>query len=360
MKILYFTRTMGIGGTEKVILQLCKSLNKNFEDIIVCSSGGENLEVLNQLGIKHYSINDIEEKNPLYIFANLVKLKKIIDKENIDIVHTHHRMAAFYISLLIKFKKFKFVHTAHNTFYNKKNLTNFSLKNSEIIAVGENVKKNLINEFNIPENKVTVIYNSVITKDEESILVEEIQNAKKSGYFAVGNIGRICKQKGMGYFVKAINEVIKKNNNIRFFIIGDGEDREKIESLIKDYELEKYVTMLGYRKDILNIMSQLDLIVLSSLWEGLPLTPIEAFSLAKTVIGTNVDGTPEIINDGYNGILVEPKDYKGIAEKIIYLEENKKVLEELEINALKTYKNKFSYENFEKNYVNYYEKLLKN
>ncbi|WP_278656760.1 glycosyltransferase [Paraclostridium bifermentans] len=360
MNILYFTRTMGVGGTEKVILQLCESLNGNFKKIIVCSSGGENVEVLKKLGIKHYKINDIENKNPLYILSNLIKLKKIITEENIDIVHTHHRMAAFYTRLLTNFKNFKFVHTAHNTFFNKKRLTNFALRKSEIISVGESVKNNLVNEFKIPKDRIQVIYNSVVTKSGSSVLLEEIQSAKKLGFFTVGNIGRICEQKGMEYFVKAINEVINKNLKMKFFIIGDGEDRDKIEDLIKKFKLEKHVTILGYRKDVLNIMAQLDLIVLSSLWEGLPLTPIEAFSLGKTVIGTNVDGTPEIIENGRNGILVEPKDYITLAKKIIYLEENNEILKQLEIQALKTYNNKFSYKKFEKSYVNYYKKLLEN
>ena len=128
MNILYFTRTMGVGGTEKVIIQMCKSLNMQFDNIIVCSCGGCNVEVLNDLGIKHYIINDIEEKSPFSIFKTLIELKKIIKEEKIDIIHTHHRMAALYTRILSYFYKFKFIHTAHNTFYNKRKLTNFALK----------------------------------------------------------------------------------------------------------------------------------------------------------------------------------------------------------------------------------------
>ena len=69
-------------------------------------------------------------------------------------------------------------------------------------------------------------------------------------------------------------------------------------------------------------MSQLDFVVLSSLWEGLPLTPIEAYSVGKTVIGTAVDGTPEIIRDGVDGYLVEPRNPMQLAEKMNELIEN--------------------------------------
>ncbi|WP_025162163.1 glycosyltransferase family 4 protein [Paraclostridium bifermentans] len=358
MNILYFTRNMGIGGTEKVILQLCKSLNSEFNKIIVCSSGGENVEELSKLGIKHYTIEDIENKNPFRIILNVVKLRNIINKEKIDVVHTHHRMAALYIRILKKYNDFKFIHTAHNTFYNKRKLTKFALDKSNIIAVGKNVKLNLIEEFNIDDSKINVIYNSIEPEDKNIKMVEEIYKAKESGYFTVGNIGRICEQKGMEYYIEAIKEIIKTNNSIKFFIVGDGEDRLKIESLINQYGLEKYIILLGYRNDVLNIMKQLDLIVLSSLWEGLPLTPIEAFSVGKTVVGTNVDGTPEIIKDGINGMLIEPRDYQNLARKILEIFNNKDLLNKLELNSKKTYDDNFSYDAFRKNYINYYKNIV--
>ena len=266
-------------------------------------------------------------------------------------------MAALYTRILSYFYKFKFIHTAHNTFYNKRKLTNFALKKSSIVAVGDNVRKNLINEFDIKNDNITVIYNSIEVENIKYKVVDEINNYKKQGFFTVGNIGRISKQKGMEYFVQAATEVVKLNNKIRFFIVGDGEDRNKIEKLISDCGMNEYIIMMGFRSDITDIINQLDLIVLSSLWEGLPLTPIEAFSLGKTVIGTNVDGTPEIIQDGYNGILIEPKNYVQIAQNIIYLQENNKELELLKYNAKNTYKNKFSYDVFRQKYTDFYKKI---
>ncbi len=359
MNILYFTRTMGVGGTEKVIIQLCKSLYSQFDNIIVCSCGGCNVEVLNKLGIKHYEIVDIEDKRPLTILKNLCRLAKLIKKEKINIIHTHHRMAALYTKFLNYFYKFKFIHTAHNTFNDKVNLTRYALDGSKIIAVGKNVKKNLVEQFKIKEKNITVIYNSI---EEEDILYEDIHQIyklKQEGNFIVGNIGRLSKQKGMKYFIEAANEIIKTHNKIRFFIIGDGEERETLKKLIEKYNLNEYIVMLGYRSDIGNIIRQLDVLVLSSLWEGLPLTPIEAFSLGKTVIATEVDGTPEIIKNGYNGILIKPKNHIEIAKNIIYLYENREILVSLEKCAKQTYINRFSYNVFVKQYKEFYNNEIK-
>ncbi|MFR9239397.1 MAG: glycosyltransferase [Clostridium baratii] len=356
--ILYFTRTMGLGGTEKVVLQMCEALKDNFDNIIVCSCGGENVEKLVELGIKHYKIGDIENKNPIFMLKTIKQLKEIIDNEKINIVHTQHRMAAFYSRILKGKYKFTFIHTAHNTFFDKKIITKYSLGKSNLIAVGNKVKSNLINEFSIPEKNITTLYNGVRQEKCKMNKINELESARKKGYFLVGNIGRISKQKGMEYFILAAKDLIDKKKNIKFFIVGDGEDKEKIEKLIHKLGLVNDVILLGYRDDISNVISQLDLIVLSSLWEGLPLTPMEAFSVGKTVIGTSVDGTTEIIKDKFNGILIEPKNWRDISKYIDYLYNNPECREVLEKNAYKTYKDKFSYDKFVVNYKNYYNKLL--
>ncbi|BAB80203.1 hypothetical protein [Clostridium perfringens str. 13] len=138
--ILYFTRTMGMGGTENVVLQLCEIMKKN-NNVVVCSCGGINVEKLNNMGIKHYTIPDIEKKDPITIILTLRMILKVIREEKIDIVHTHHRMAAFYTRLLGKKRNIRYINTCHNTFDNKKMLTKFSYKRIELIACGEMVKK---------------------------------------------------------------------------------------------------------------------------------------------------------------------------------------------------------------------------
>ena len=99
--------------------------------------------------------------------------------------------------------------------------------------------------------------------------------------------------------------------------------------------------------------------MLSSLWEGLPLTPIEAFSVGKTVVATAVDGTPEIVKDGINGVLVEPKSPEQIAKAVCKLlsdSENRKLLE---TNAKQTFVENFSFDAFAKKYVRAYEEIKK-
>ena len=355
--ILFFPRTMGLGGTENVVLQLCEIMKPLVNCIVVCSCGGNNVGILYEMGIKHYEIPDIERKSIKSIISVSKQLQHIIKKERITIIHTHHRMAAFYVVLLGLSKKLLFLNTCHNTFTNKRLLTRIAYRNTNLIACGEMVKKNLVEYFGLPKNQTTVIHNAVKPFDGLVSVEPYIEQCHKDGCFVVANIGRLSEQKGMKYYIQAIPEVIKEHPEVRFLIIGSGEDERKLKDLVKKLEVEDVVCFMGYRSDIQSLMAQVDLIVLSSLWEGLPLTPIEAFSVQKTVVATAVDGTVEIVENGKNGMLISPRSAPQIADKIIWSVEHPKEIKLMEESAYHLFNEKFSFEVMKHKYINYYESL---
>jgi len=353
--ILFFTRTMKLGGTENVVLQLCEIFQPLVNNIVVCSSGGVNVEKLDLMGIKHYEIPDIENKSPKTIMSVCIKLKDIVKKEKISIIHTHHRMAAFYVSLLGLYKKCSFINTSHNTFSDKVLFTRFAYKKAKLIACGEMVKKNLVEIFGLPEEQVSVIHNAVKPFEKEIIpepLIEELHN---KGCFVVGNIGRLSKQKGIVYYIQAIPNVLEQCPNARFLIVGSGEEETALKSLASSLEITEKLFFLGYRTDVQNLMKQMDLIVLSSLWEGLPLTPIEAFSVGKTIVATAVDGTVEIVEDGVNGLLISSENPEQISNNIIWMSEHTDERKIMEQNAFESFEKNFSFLIFSEKYVNSYK-----
>ena len=352
--ILFFTRTMMLGGTENVVLQLCEVFKPKVNKIVVCSCGGVNVEKLIEMGIKHYQIPDISSKKDIFKICRIVK--QIVEKEQITVIHSHHRMAAFYTEILFGSSMIK-IANAHNTFFDKKLLTRFAYRNTKVIAVGEMVKKNLVDYFNIPKEQVSVIHNAVKPFDGNYLEDKYIRKLHDDGNFVVGNIGRLTEQKGMEYFIKSIPEIIKKHPKTRFVIAGSGEDEQRLLNLVKRMEIEEYIKFLGYRVDIQNLMLQLDLIVLSSLWEGLPLTPIEAFSIGKTIVATRVDGTPEIVRDGIDGYLVNPKESNQMAEAICKVIENDDKRKQMEMNAKERYIQEFSFIQLVDKYCRFYKKL---
>ena len=133
--ILFIARATEHGGTENVVLQLCEILKPYVNNIVVCAANGFNKKALFDMGIKFYSIPDIEKKNLGTIIKVATTIKKVVKKENITIIHTHHRMAAFYVSVLGLYRKCVFIATAHNTFHDKKFLTHFAYKKCNVLHV---------------------------------------------------------------------------------------------------------------------------------------------------------------------------------------------------------------------------------
>lgn len=357
-RILYFSRTMELGGAEKIVMQLCETMQPNCERMVVCSCGGSYMEQLESMGIPHYTVDDIAGKNPLAMFRIFAALKRVVKEEKIDIIHTHHRMAAFYARLLTLFHPgIQLIYTAHNVFEDKVHLTRFALRKTGIIAVSNTVKKNLCNFYRIPEKDVTVIYNSVEIHTEPICPVLDIERYRRKGYFLVGNVSRLSRQKGIPFFLEAVPKILAQNGKVMFYLIGDGEDRSFLEGQIREKHLEGRVILLGYRRDAVNVMKQLDLVVLSSLWEGLPLTIIEAFSAGKTVVATDVGGTPEIVQNGINGLLVPPRSASELASAVLYLITHPEEKLRMEQNAVTYYENKLSYPVFQSAYLSYYRRF---
>lgn len=353
--ILFIGRAMLQGGAENVILQLCEIFNPLVNKIVVCAGKGFDQKALEKLHIKFYEIPDIEKKNIGTMLTVSKTLQYVVKKEQITTIHTHHRMAAFYVSLLRLYRNRTFINTSHNTFDNKIKLTQFSYRHAHLIACGEMVKKNLEETFNLHD--VTAI-NNAVKKFAGPVAPDSTLTAlHDKGYFLIGNIGRLTEQKGFEYFIDAMPDILKRHPKTKFIIVGAGELEQSLKERVARRHLEQDVFWLGFRKDVQNVMSQLDLIILSSLWEGLPLTPIEAFSVGKTVVGTSVDGTVEIIDDGVNGYLIPPRDSNAIAEKCVALAENQDKLEQFDKAAQERFKKEFSFDTFRDRFVKYYEEL---
>lgn len=356
-KVLLFTRTMGQGGTENVVLQLCEILKPRVNKIIVCSSGGINVKKLNSMGIKHYLTPDIAGKNPYSMIKTIAILKGIIKKEKITLVHSHHRMAAFY-SRLISNKQIIRVSTAHNIFEDKKRITHWGYKGSNIIAVGNEVKSNLTKIFRLNTNDIKVIFNAIKPFEKKIEILDNFEKNSFNGKVTIGNVGRLSEQKGMEYFIRAAVEVHNSFPSTLFLIVGSGEDEEKLRELTKVLCAEDFIKFTGYQENVQQIMAQLDFVVLSSLWEGFPLTPIESFSVSKTIIGTNISGTNEIIENYKNGLLVEPKNSNSLAIKMKELIVDTELRYKLEKQAYIDFNMKFSFLKYKENILDFYNKLV--
>lgn len=360
LNILHLARTMNYGGAEKVVYQLAAGIHKKGEHVVVASCGGVYVTLLKEQEIPHYQISDMECKNPKLMIQTVKSLVKIVKDERIDIIHTHHRMAAVYAAVLkIFFPKIKLIYTAHNVFYNKKGLTDLALFSSQIVAVGESVKKNLIEYFHIQPEKIEIIYNAIMPENMDiNVCFHELNKLKNQNYVLVGIIGRLSEQKGVDVFIRALKLVKERKSNVKGIIIGDGEQKEVLQQLIAELGMEKDILMLGYQSHVNALLYQLDLVVIPSRWEGFPLTPIEVFAAKKTLVASDIGGINEIVKHGQNGLLVPKDQVQAFSRAIIELLENQELREQMEENGRRFYEKHFSCEKFLTQYYLIYQKIL--
>lgn len=354
-RILHLTNVMGIGGVEKIIYEICLGTKNDFKNIIVASTGGEYAERLVQLGIKHESIPDITTNNIYEVFKLKKKLKEIITENKINLIHCHHRRAVLYAKLL--FPHIKIVYSNHTIYTDKKIMTRFILRGIELIADGVQAKLNLTQYFGLNDANIAVINNAVEKDGSKFTGIPEIEKQRNNGQFIVMNCSRLNREKGVEYFIDAANVLCKKGLNIKFFIVGDGSEKECLKKKVSEHKLEKDVFFLGFRNDIKNTIKNADLIVLTSIREGLPLTPMEAFSVKKTIVATDINGTKEVVHDGINGLLAISENADSIADKIEYFYYDRTELESFNERAYESFCNEFCAEVMVEKYRKYYGSL---
>ncbi|MCR1951939.1 glycosyltransferase [Clostridium sp. DSM 100503] len=357
MNILYLNNSVHLGGDTKCILKLCKEL-KHSNKVIMASNGGSLINEFEKMGIKHYKIKPVSSINIFSMIFNIILIIKIVKKESIDIIHSHHRMTTLMSKIASKFVKVKVVHTQHLCIENKFFLTRLTLNNIKTITVSEGAKEILKRKCKLNEKNITTIYNTIELECKNKEVDLKLLELKEKGFFLVAQVSRIIDYKGVYDFVDVAESTVKNNKDIRFLLIGEGEESENLKKYIKQGNLEEYVYVLGSKDNVIEHLKYIDLVLLCSHIEGLPLVPLEAFSERVPVIATNIEGTKEEIVDGENGFLVEPKNIEVFTEKINDIFNNKELYNSLKENAYKIFKEKFDVDRYIAEHVALYNKVL--
>lgn len=360
MNILYLSRTMGQGGAEKIVYQLAVDAAQRGAGVFVASCGGVYVDRMEQKGIRHIQVDDLECKKPWVILRTVRILAGIIRNEKIDLIHSHHRMAQFYAFLLkYLFPKIQIVYTAHNIFPDKIIFMKMILHRTAIVSVGKCVKKNLTETFGVEPERIQIIYNRIqFEKPEKKYRNDTLDQLRGKGNWLIGAVGRLSEQKGVDVFIDTVQTLKIQKIPVKGILIGDGEERDRLEKLIDEKALRKDIVLLGYQDHIPTLISQLDLIVMPSRWEGYPLLPLEVFAAHKTLVASNIDGINEIVEDGKNGILVPKDDKAAFSKSVITLLKNDALRNKLEENGRKTLEKYNNYRDFVDQYYQLYEKSV--
>ena len=191
------------------------------------------------------------------------------------------------------------------------------------IAASEAIRQMLVAD-GVPANRTVTVHEGI---DVEHVTAAPPVNVHEAFWLphhapVVGNVAALVPHKGQRHLIEAARLVIAQVPDARFVILGEGELREPLERLVREYHLEKHVLLPGFRTDVLGCIKSFDLFVLSSVTEGLGTSLLDAMACARPIVATRTGGIPEVITDGLNGLLVEPRQEQELADAIIALLKN--------------------------------------
>lgn len=330
MKILEVCTSKSWGGMEMRTIKVSQSFIQSGHDLTLLCYPNSSLNIeANQSSIKTITL---PFSNGIHIYL-ILKLKKFLIKEKFEIIHLQYsRDLRFVIPATEGIKpKIPVVLTKRiGSYINKKNFIHKYLysKVDLITTISEVIKKNVIETCPVNPDKVEVIYNG--------INIREFQNAFKyrnkirqelninEDEILIGMFGRFSPGKGHEEFLKAAKIISDKKINAKFIIVGKesyGEKNyaNKIYNLAKELELDNVVKFLGYRKDIPELMSAIDILTVPSYAEAFGNVAIEGMAAAKPVVATNTDGLVEIVIEDETGLQIPPQNSNALIEALIKL-----------------------------------------
>ena len=384
-KILFYTSGVGLGGVEKVILEVLKEIDKTKFDIkLGLQYENENIfeneipkEVVYKYMLPQKIINKSlyyrsKKKNIFYklVYSFMLRYEKyIIKKSYLKFSKDREIVIDFksgdflkLINLNKDVKKICWLHgeiTKLNRYEERKNNLKKQLeKCDKVICICNEMKDNVIKEIPEIQNKLEMIYNPFnidkikeLSKDILDLSEKEKELLKQKYIIMVSRLE--LKMKDFFTLFNAYKELGLKNKNLKLYLLGDGPDRKVIEEKIKELNSEDKILLLGMKKNPYPWIKNAELLVHSSKHEGFGLVLVEGLILEKMVISTNCPvGPKDILDNGKYGSLVDIGDYKTMADEICELlnpnsEKRKKYLENIN-DAIKRFDNKIIIKQIEK------------
>lgn len=339
IRILQVVQSLDFGGLERVVINIVSNLDPSrFQCEVLClRHAGRFAKELQGAGhvVRCFDLGRGKS------FSAPRKLASFIHEGGYDIVHSHDTSPLLYTSLAKLFNShFKHIYTEHSGIYSCKPrhrfmtwLALFSVDHT--VMVSKNLFSFYKQRFLVTTPEMSVIYNGLdfpaIPDDARESVCNELGVPENA--VIVGTAVRFYPQKGIRYLVEAIPTVLKAHPETRFLLVGEGVERHMLEQMAEAAGIKDCVIFTGFRRDIARLIGAMDIYVLPSLWEGLPLALIEALMAKKAVIATDVGGNTEMIEDGQTGFIVPSQRSDQLAERLITLVGSERLRNEFAANG---------------------------
>ena len=323
MKALHLISSAGLYGAETMILQLLRALTQAGHQTLLGVFRNEqnpHTELIQKA--RELSLEAIELPCAGRIDLSTVRRIKACSGDfGADVVHSHGYKANMYALLANFGSGHPLVSTCHNWTSQTRStrayarLDRFVLRRfNRIFSVSDDVMRAL-EQSGVDENKVSVIPNGIALSDFAS--AEPVAfTGIPAGAPLIGMVGRLVEAKGFQYMLEAAPEILERFPDAHFVLIGDGPYRECLAAQCEKQGISSHVLFAGKRDDMPRVYRSLDILVLPSLNEGMPMTLLEGMAASLPVVATQVGGIPKMIRAGETGLLVSPMDVQGLRQAI--------------------------------------------
>jgi len=335
IRVVQFLNGTVRAGAEEVALELARGLDpERFRSYLVCPQ-----QLLDAFGddLKHTSTAAF----PLTLdspwqFSEARQLMRFLRTEKIDVVHAHMVRAAMAAVPLARLAGVPaVVQTCHGReawrtswlkrlYWIDRRIASWA---DMTVAVSESTAEYLAQIKGIHPRHIKLIRNGRPLNGSSMPNLAQQQRVRADFGIApsdrvVGVFGRLEEQKGHRFLLGALPAIRKKIPGLKILFVGDGVLRQTLEKDVRARGLDDCVVFTGYRRDCMQLMAICDVVALPSLYEGMPLVPIEAAAVGKPVLATAVDGTREVVADGVTGVLVPPSQSAALAKSLIEMLSN--------------------------------------
>lgn len=338
IRILQVLASGAVGGGTTHLLGLVGGLSEHFELHVACSDDGPLLADLARAGVRTHRVPMTRKFNPGAIMA----LAAIILREGIDQVHFHGTRAGLAACPAAVLTRRPGIYTVHGWSFHPRGSAlletlarmleqRIARSSARVICVGDSDRRLGLRLGILSAAQSRVIPNGVLPEAflprmEDRAAVRAEWNVSDD-CLLVSLFGRLTEQKGQRTLLRAATQFA--GQPLRFMLVGDGEDRAALMALACELGIAEQVIFTGFRHDVPRLLSATDVVVLPSLWEGLPICLLEAMAAGRPVVASAVDGSVEVVQPGQTGLLVPPDHPEALAGAIAFLRANPHARERL-------------------------------
>lgn len=310
MRILHVIASLEIGGAQRLLVDLLPlQVTSDNVDLLVYERVNNDFEkTIEQVGIRIICMNEHNFHNPCIVLS----LRKIFKKY--DLVHAHLFPTIYWASLAARGLKVKLVYTEHSTSNSRRNKWYFRpierfmySRFNRIISISQQTQDALTSWLRQCDERFVVINNGVNTLKFASVTSAVIPRS-------LIMVSRFASSKDQETVIRAMKQL---DNGVILYLVGDGENRARCESLAKELGVSEQVSFLGSRSDVLELIASSYIGIQSSNWEGFGLTAVELMAAGKPVIASDVDGLKQVVEGA--GLIFKKGDSEDLAMKISLL-----------------------------------------